>query len=293
MYVPILKPKVRTNSKAMDLEESITELVFTREGVTVRTPVNVPIKGKSFHEERLGYGELPSGGFSVTVKSVEMQEQNGQLVALILRVSSFETTKRRSEMSVTIHVSATAWTKYHYMNISQCRAFFPGYKVPFVLETDQGEILAHVSSAKKGTSYGALMGGSLISGLKKWYEAHPEIKVGSRFIIEAIDPQKRYRISILAQSAQPVLETIDKFVNSTEISMQEIDETTKRMVAWAQEKDLKRVTRADIKMFILENNMKASVSLEQILYRQAKLKYRYLPPWMRESTISKNQQTSS
>jgi hypothetical protein len=93
------------------------------------------------------------------------------------------------------------------MNISQCRAFFPGYKVPFVLETDQGEIWTRVTSARRGTSVGAPMKGTLVSGLKKWYKAHPEIRTGSRFIIEAIEPKKRYRLSILEHPTQPTLET--------------------------------------------------------------------------------------
>lgn len=202
------------------LDESMTELVFTRDGVTVRTPIIIPIKGKSFHEEKIAYNDFPVDGFSVKVKSVEKQEQNGQLIDLILRVSGFG--PARQQLHVTIQVSGAAWTKYYYMNISSCRAFFPGYKIPFILETDQGEIVTHVGSAKKGTSFGAALGGSLVSGLKKWYEAHPEIRMGSRFVIEAIEPLKRYRISIFSQSIQRMQDPVDKSVESPEVSMQEL-----------------------------------------------------------------------
>ena len=32
--------------------------------------------------------------------------------------------------------------------------------------------------------------------MKKWFEAHPELKVGDYVIIEEIEPKKRYRLYI-------------------------------------------------------------------------------------------------
>lgn len=57
---------------------------------------------------------------------------------------------------------------------------------------------------------------------------------------------------------------------------------TEELIGWAQGRNLMRLTRADVKLFLTSNNLKLSTSLEQMLYREAKLKYRWLPSWMRE-----------
>jgi len=57
---------------------------------------------------------------------------------------------------------------------------------------------------------------------------------------------------------------------------------TEELIQWAQEKNLRRLTRADVKLFLMDNNINLSTSFEQMLYREAKLKYRYLPTWMRK-----------
>ena len=57
---------------------------------------------------------------------------------------------------------------------------------------------------------------------------------------------------------------------------------TEELVQWAQSKNLMKLTKADAKLFLASNNMRLSTALEQMLYREAKLKYRWLPSWMRE-----------
>jgi len=78
------------------------------------------------------------------------------------------------------------------------RSFFPGYKVPFILETDIGEITTKVTSDRKGTKIGDPEAGNYIQGgLRPWYDKHRELKEGDRLIIEVIEPKKkRYRLSI-------------------------------------------------------------------------------------------------
>jgi len=79
----------------------------------------------------------------------------------------------------------------------ECRSFFPGYKVKFVLETDIGEIETQVTSNKGETRIGDPEKGSYIQGgLKPWYNRHGELREGNKLIIEAIEPKKRYRLSI-------------------------------------------------------------------------------------------------
>ena len=78
------------------------------------------------------------------------------------------------------------------------RRFFPGYKLPFVLETDLDEIRTHVTSAPKGTRIGDPDGGAYIqSGLRKWFDAHQaQLANGVTLHIEALEPGKRYKLSI-------------------------------------------------------------------------------------------------
>jgi len=77
------------------------------------------------------------------------------------------------------------------------RHFLPGYKEDFILETDVGNIVTRVTSAPQGTRIGDPNAGAYIQGgLRPWYKKHPELKSGDRLIIEAIEPQKRYRLKI-------------------------------------------------------------------------------------------------
>ena len=89
--------------------------------------------------------------------------------------------------------------QYHFIPISKgIRRFFPGYKLPFVLETDLGEIRTHITSAPKGTRIGDPDGGAYIqSGLRKWFDAHQaQLANGATLHIEASEPGKRYKLSI-------------------------------------------------------------------------------------------------
>ena len=86
---------------------------------------------------------------------------------------------------------------YHLLFIPrQSRSFFPGYKVPFYLITDAGEIETHVSSAPAGTRIGDPNAGVYIqANLAEWYKKYSDIKVGDKVVFEIIEPMKRYRLS--------------------------------------------------------------------------------------------------
>lgn len=78
------------------------------------------------------------------------------------------------------------------------RAFFPGFKMDFVLETDAGEITTRVTSAPKGTPQGDPDAGAYIQGnLRPWYAKHQELRQGDILRIEAVEPYKRYRLSVI------------------------------------------------------------------------------------------------
>jgi hypothetical protein len=77
------------------------------------------------------------------------------------------------------------------------RSFFPGYKVPFILETDIGQVETRVTSAPQGTQIGNPDAGNYIQGgLVEWYKRHHSLSNGSVLVIEAIERGKRYRLTI-------------------------------------------------------------------------------------------------
>jgi len=89
--------------------------------------------------------------------------------------------------------------KYHVIPIpKRMRRFFPGYKLPFSLETDIGEVKTHVSSAPKGTHIGDPDKGAYIqSRLKNWFDSHQtDLKIGATLRIQALEAGKRYKLSI-------------------------------------------------------------------------------------------------
>jgi len=122
----------------------------------------------------------------VTPKSTIVSEQTK---------SSPATTKIVAQDSLEIIVKP-ACIRFHLFFIPKhSRRFFPGYRVPFKLETDVMEIETYVTSARAGTQVGDPDAGAYIqANLAEWYRRHPEIKVGDRVILELIEPMKRYRL---------------------------------------------------------------------------------------------------
>ena len=78
------------------------------------------------------------------------------------------------------------------------RSFFPGYRVPFMLETDIGAIQTYVSSAPAGTQVGDPNAGVYFQAkLAEWYRRHPAIKVGDKVRFQVIEPMKKYSLEIV------------------------------------------------------------------------------------------------
>jgi hypothetical protein len=288
------------------LEESHIEIVFSRDCITVRSPVVVPIKGKTWHEEKIGYGDIPVGGFRMNVISIDKQEEADRLVALSFKVSSFELARKELQQNVLERPTITraiieltpGCLQYHYVTIVRFRSLFPGYRVPFVLETDKGELTTHVSSAPKGSAYGDRKQGTIISNIRQWYLGHPELRAGSKILIEAIEPFMRYRLSIFENPSESQNESFSESSDKQDLAesqygasetsdrlniddKQDLKALSEKLISWAQEKNLRAITRSDVKLFLLNSNIRLSGSLEQMLYRDVKLKYRWLPPWMK------------
>lgn len=90
-----------------------------------------------------------------------------------------------------------AWKKYGYFRFpAKHRNFFPGYKIPFTLQTDIGELTTWVTGARKGGTEGDPIEGTYISkNITRLYKAHLEIKPGDLLIITKLQ-DRRYKLEI-------------------------------------------------------------------------------------------------
>lgn len=172
-----------------------------KDGVTIRTPVEVPFVGETYHEEKRSYDKIPATGITMTVASVDRQINGaGTLTALIFKVSSFSMRKEplipKGEKTWIEAKLTESSFKYHLIYIGKNRNFFPGFKVPFMLETDIGDLTTHVTSADAETDIGNPEAGYYIQkGLPDWFRQHRELKPGDIVRIEVIEPKQRYRLS--------------------------------------------------------------------------------------------------
>ena len=104
-----------------------------------------------------------------------------------------------TEDTLEVIIRNPSFINFHLFTIPKGkRSFFPGFKVPFLLETDIGEIKTHVTSDKKGTQYGNTNAGHYVQAkLAEWYRRHPTIKVGDKVIFKVIEPMSRYHLELL------------------------------------------------------------------------------------------------
>lgn len=104
----------------------------------------------------------------------------------------------RAQLSVT-----PSFLRYNLIGMRQSyRGLFPGYRVPFDLETDVGTFRAKVTGAPQGTPHGDVNAGTQIKSvgvgdLTYWYSHHPEVVEGSILLIEVLEPMVRYRLSVM------------------------------------------------------------------------------------------------
>lgn len=138
-------------------------------------------------------------------------DTSGNLVKLVFKVSDYRVSEMQKSMPIiteSVFVLSQTSLKYHLIRVSPYqRQMFPGYKVPFILDTDVGRIITRVSSAPRGTLKGNPFAGQFISkNLKDWFVAHPELKAGDKVQIETIERERHYRLKLL--STQSTLKPI-------------------------------------------------------------------------------------
>lgn len=79
------------------------------------------------------------------------------------------------------------------------RTFFPGYKIPFRMETVSGDVETQVTSAPSGTRVGAPDKGTYVQGgLTEWFRRHKrEIESGLCLRIGQLERGKQYRLDLV------------------------------------------------------------------------------------------------
>jgi hypothetical protein len=126
-------------------------------------------------------------GLDVAVMDIkEMRAIAGEIVGKTLK--QFAEKKNVIELKL-----APSSRKYLYIPLPKDkRHFFPGYKVSFQLETDVGMFTAHVPHPPNA-------GGHIRGRFGPWFAKHPELKGGDKLLVEALEPGKRYKLSIVSQ----------------------------------------------------------------------------------------------
>jgi hypothetical protein len=187
---------------------------FRKEGVVIECPIINPIEV----EERwhnvgsYTYDEISRKNLNLHIKSVNPIFKNGTLTEIVLEGNvpplqhdSFQQVRRLHHSRKVISSTnpdelliklAPAFRSYPLIPIPrEYREKFPGYKVPFTLETDVGEVQTYITSAPEGTKIGDPYAGNYIrAGITKWASAHPELDGGDWVKITIIEPKKRYRL---------------------------------------------------------------------------------------------------
>ncbi|HEY9204883.1 MAG TPA: type II/IV secretion system ATPase subunit [Candidatus Methanoperedens sp.] len=99
------------------------------------------------------------------------------------------------------------WRKSGRITITKKnRYFFPGYKVPFNIESDKGLLNVEINSAKKGTTVGDPAAGKYLQGgdLETWFDGHPELRPHDRVIFEVVEPCKKYKMYVKSRLKEAV-----------------------------------------------------------------------------------------
>lgn len=182
--------------KMKNMEKKM-EMVFTREGVKITQPIETPL-GERIHEEKISYEELPKNGMKLVVEEIHPITEEGVLKALEFKISLFEKVSRiagKGIENLEIELSKSS-CKYGLIDVpKRFRRVFPGYKVPFILETNAGEIETYIVGASSLDREGDPDAGTFFTkGLTRWYKKNTDLRPGDKVVIEVIEPKRRYKL---------------------------------------------------------------------------------------------------
>ncbi len=153
---------------------------------TLRYPQIKVVEFQTFIREGGGlavHAHLFEPLYEVTTPKVTVVSEQGEVVS---------TTTAQNTLEVVIRTPS--FIKFNLFAIPKGkRSFFPKYEVPFILETDIGEIGTYMTSRTPSNPEGAYF----TKNMTRWYRRHPELKVGDKVIFTVLEPMKRYRLKVL------------------------------------------------------------------------------------------------
>ena len=116
---------------------------------------------------------------------------------ILNKVVTLLAAKDKQDSSILVTMKP-AYLKYGYIHIPQKhRTLFPGFKIPFEVETCRGTFRVYINDAfHKQWKQGDMNSCAEIRGLVEWFKTHPQLREGDEFRIEVIEPMKRYRLKI-------------------------------------------------------------------------------------------------
>ncbi len=124
------------------------------------------------------------------LRNIDMQFENTILPEEVTSTEEFEeivtpsTSTSHESIEIVLPKPRTSeiptWKKYNLIPFSvKTRKFFPGYKVPFILKTDIGELTTWVTGGYKEKVEGDPNEGTYISNnITRLYRNHPELQIG-------------------------------------------------------------------------------------------------------------------
>src|SRR2546426_3344485 len=154
----------------------MSELIFTKDGITVRTPVHTPLIGETVHEEKMRYDKLPVDGVQITITSINRDvDEAGNLKALSFKFRDIGPLSESSTSQETLEIMLTSGSIQHgYFNLGPPnRRFFPGYKTPFSMRDGTKQYSVHVTSGEANARIGDPDEGiQIVGGLQEFFNRH-------------------------------------------------------------------------------------------------------------------------
>ncbi|MHB1161802.1 MAG: hypothetical protein ACYC3V_15965 [Chloroflexota bacterium] len=140
----------------------------------------------------------------LVAKALESQQVRSLVSSLVERYAAADDPAVTAAGSIpvdTVEIRLTPSSlKYRLVPVRQeYRALFPGYEIPFVLETDCGAFKAKVTAARKGTQKGNPSAGTYFKtigrvGLSQWYAHHGNLSSDDAVFVDVVEPKSRYRL---------------------------------------------------------------------------------------------------
>ncbi|MFW9874288.1 MAG: type I restriction endonuclease [Candidatus Thorarchaeota archaeon] len=180
------------------LETELNQILLTNKVINVLEDISNNLPEDFINYLKSKISGLNDSQIKEALKNIEMQFENTILPEEVTiseeitgDISTSTTTSDTIEIALPkARTSDTpGWKKYNYLPFPmKFRRFFPGYKTPFTLKTDIGDLITWVTGTYKEGIEGDPEDGTYISkNFTRFYRSHPELQVGDTLKIVKIE----------------------------------------------------------------------------------------------------------